>query len=76
MDDAVPPLTVREAAELIGVSTHMIQKFVRLHLLVPYVPGARPILFRPDDVTDCAFEWMSDGDHSRVDALWAYALTL
>ena len=67
-------LTIPQAAELVNVSPHTIKVWVRRKQLKPVKPRAKPLLFREDDVIECARARMSKAQHARLDALWREVL--
>lgn len=67
-------LTIDEAAEHAGVSIYAIRRWVDRGYLAPVRPGAKPSLFRDQDVAECRYERMSQAEHDALDALWAEVL--
>jgi excisionase family DNA binding protein len=64
-------VTIEEAAELVGVTTYTIKKWVTQGRLSPLKPNAKPVLFREQDVLDCHYLMISKAKHQRLDKLSA-----
>lgn len=67
-------LTTQEAAALVGVSPHTIERWVDRGYLSPVRLGAKPSLFLERDVVECRFERMPETEHRALDTLWAQVL--
>jgi DNA-binding transcriptional MerR regulator len=65
------PLTITEAAALVGRPPPTLRTWVRRGKLTPLVRGAKPLLFDERDVIECAYEMTSKARHAWLDARWA-----
>ncbi len=63
-------VTISEAAAHIWASEHTIRQWVYREQLTPIRRGAKPLLFRLDDVIECAHTRITEARHRRLDALW------
>lgn len=66
-------LTTDEAAHLAGVSPVTIRRWVMKGWLEPLTRGARPLLFRPDDVRHARHR-INTSRHQTLDTLWRRVL--
>lgn len=64
------PLTIAEAAALVGRPSKTVRTWVRRGELTP-LKGFKPMLFDERDVIECAYEMTSQARHRHLDALWA-----
>ena len=62
-------LTTEQAAAELGVKSSRIRRMVMAGDLVPLKPGARPLMFRLDDVIECQHQRLSGGERTRLDTL-------
>lgn len=62
-------LTTNEAADLLGVSPNTIRSWVMRGQLCPVRRGAKPLMFREDDVTEAHFRMRPQAERDRLDAL-------
>lgn len=62
-------MTTAEAAQHVGVSPVTVRHWVLRGYLTPVRPGAKPLLFREQEVLDCHAERMPQAWRDRVDRL-------
>ena len=62
-------LTTEQAAAELGVKPSRIRRMVMAGDLAPLRPGARPLMFRLDDVIECAHRRLTGSERAHLDTL-------